>query len=214
MTVKIEKELSKVKTHIIDYASIKSILINMGYVNVNDKINHLKQKGILKSIKKGLYYHSSIISNNILSKEVLANTILGPSYISLEYALAYHGLIPESVYQLTSVSTKRSKEYRTEAGVFSYKQIRKDLFSLGLKIEQAKDARFMMATKEKAICDMIYLTRDISLLSQKALIVFLEDDLRIDIDDLKDIDIEVVRAYYQVCKSKQIAILLKLIESI
>jgi len=214
MIAKIERELSKVKTHIIDYASIKSILVNMGYANINDKINHLKQYGVLKPIKKGLYFHSSIISNNILSKEVLANTILGPSYISLEYALAYHGLIPESVHQLTSVTTKRSKEYHTEVGLFTYKQIRMDLYSLGLKIEQQHKRSFIMATKEKAICDMIYLRKGEPLLSQKALIVFLEDDLRIDLDDFSDMDIEVVRVYYQLSKSKQIAIFLKLIENL
>jgi len=213
MIGEIERELSKIKTHIIDHASISSILSNLGYYKINDKINHLKQKGVLKPIKKGLYYHSSIISKNIISKELLANTILGPSYISLEYALSYHGLIPESVFQLTSVCTKRSKQYDTDLGIFSYKHIKKELFSIGLKIEQARNGVFMIATKEKALCDMIYLKRDVTFFSKKNLIAFLEDDLRIDIDDLNDLNIEIVNNYYQKSKSKRIAIFLKLLKN-
>ncbi|NPD43950.1 MULTISPECIES: hypothetical protein [unclassified Lentimicrobium] len=212
MIGEIERELSKIKTHIIDHSSISSILMNLGYFKVNDKINHLKQKGVLKPIKKGLYYHSSIITKNIISKELLANTILGPSYISLEYALSYHGLIPESVFQLTSVCTKRSKQYDTELGVFSYKHIKKELFSIGLKIEHAKNGFFMIATKEKALCDMIYL-KNTSFFSKKELIAFLEDDLRIDIVDLNNLNIEIINDYYQKSKSKRIAIFLKLLKN-
>lgn len=110
MDLLIEKKLSKYKTHIIDYATLKSILVNIGYTNINDKINNLKQKGIIKSVKKELYIHTSLINKNIVSKELISNNLLGtPSYISLDYALYFYGLIPESVREITAITTKRSK---------------------------------------------------------------------------------------------------------
>ena len=101
---------------------------------INNKITQLIQKGILRPIKKGLYFHKSLIQDNLLSKEILANTILGPSYISLEYALSFYNLIPEAVYEMTSVCTKRSKKFNTEVGVFNYKHIKKELFSICFKL--------------------------------------------------------------------------------
>ena len=212
MLVKIEKALSKFESHIIDYSSIKSILLNMGYTGINNKITQLIQKEILRPIKKGLYFHKSLIQDNLLSKELLANTILGPSYISFEYALSFYGLIPEAVHKMTSASTKRSKEFDTELGVFSYKHIKKELFSIGINIEQTQNGNFIIATKEKALCDILYFTKDVSIRSKVSMIDFLEDDLRIDMQDLEDVDIDIIEKYYKFSKSNKIAILLKVLQ--
>jgi len=214
MIIEIEKELSKIKSHIIDYASIRSILVNMGYKSVGDKINMLKQKGILKSVKQGLYFHSSIVYNNILVKEILANIILGPSYISLEYALSYYGLIPEAVYEITCISTKRSKRFNTEVGSFSYKMIKKELFSIGINMVESKSGNFIIASKEKALCDIIYFSKDASLTSRKTISEFLENDLRIDMDELIEIDISIIQTYYEVSKSKKIGLFLKFVKEL
>lgn len=211
MNAIIEKELLKFKTHLIDYATIKTILQNIGYVNVNNKISKLKQEGVLKSIKKELYVHNSLINNNIISKEIIANNILGPSYISLDYALYYYGLIPETVHHITSITTKRSKKFETECGDFTFKQITKSLFQIGLRIEETKNGNFIISSKEKAICDKIYFTKDLKINSQKSLIEFLENDLRIDIDDLVDFNVEILKRYYEISKSKKIKLLLNLI---
>ena len=212
MLVAIEKELSKFESHIIDYSSIKSILLNMGYTRINNKIIQLRQKGVIKSIKKGLYFHKSLIQENYLSKEILANTILGPSYISLEYALSFYNLIPEAVYEMTSVCTKRSKKFNTEVGIFNYKHIKKELFSIGINIESATKGNFLIATKEKALCDIIYFTKGIALRSEESMIQFLENDLRIDMQELKEIDIDIVEQYYKVSKSSKIEIFIKIIQ--
>jgi len=212
MVIEIEKELLKFKSHIIDFASIKSILMTLGYKSIEDKINELKQKGVLKSVKKGLYFHSSIIYNNILVKEILANIISGPSYISLEYALSYHGLIPETVYELTCVSAKRSKYFSTVVGNFSYKMIKKDLFHIGLMLEETESGNFIIATKEKALCDTIYFNKDAYLLSKGSMLIFLENDLRLEMDELNKFDLSIIRSYYEISKSKKIAVFLKLLQ--
>lgn len=215
MDLLIEKKLSKYKTHIIDYATLKSILVNIGYTNINDKINNLKQKGIIKSVKKELYIHTSLINKNIVSKELISNNLLGtPSYISLDYALYFYGLIPESVHEITAITTKRSKVFKTDFGVFSYKQIKNELFTVGIKIENSKNGNFMIASKEKAVCDKIYFTKNIKLTSKLSMNSFLENDLRIDTDELIDFNLEIISKYYQISKSKKISTLLNLIKEL
>lgn len=215
MDLEIEKKISEYKTHIIDYATLKSILVNLNYLNINDKIDNLKQKGIIKSIKKGLYVHTSVVNKNIISKELISNRLLeGPSYVSLDYALYFYGLIPEAVHTITAVTTKRSKKFDTEFGIFSYQQIKKELFAIGIKIENLKNGNFMIAGKEKAICDKIYFTKDIKIVSKQAMVDFLENDLRIDLDELTDFNTEIISKYYKVSRSKKIQILLKIIKEL
>jgi len=215
MDLLVEEKLSKYKTHIIDYATLKSILINMGYENINDKINNLKRKGIIKSLKKGFYIHTSLINKNIVSKEFIANNLLNsPSYISLDYALFFHGLIPEAVHEITSVTTKRSKVFKTDIGIFSYKHIKKELFAIGIKTESSKKGNYLIAGKEKAICDKIYFTKGFELTSKSSLIEFIENDLRIDIDEFANFNMKTLSEYYQISKSKKIKTLINLIKEI
>lgn len=215
MDLIIERELSKYKNHIIDYATLKSILVNTGYTSVKDKIENLKQKGIIKSVKKGLYIHTSTINKNIISKELVSNNLLdSPSYISLDYALYFHGLIPETVHEITAVTTKRSKNFRTDFGTFSYKHIKKDLFAVGINIESSKNGNFLIASKEKALCDKVYFTKDVKLTSKHSIVEFIENDLRIDIDELVNFNTEIIIKYYEISKSKKIKILLNLIKEL
>lgn len=215
MDLLIEEKLSKYKTHIIDYATLKSILINLAYTNINDKINNLKQKGIIKTVKQGLYIHTSLINKNIISKELVSNNLLSsPSYISLDYALYFYGLIPEIVHEITAVTISRSKTFKTDFGVFSYKQIKKELFAIGIKIESSKNGNYLIATKEKAVCDKIYFTKALKLTSLSSMVKFIENDLRMDIDELTDFNTQIISEYYQVSKSKKIRILLNLIKQL
>ncbi len=210
----IEEELSKFKTHIIDNASLKNIFSKEGYANINDKIYRLKKEGILIPLKKGLYIHNSPLNKTIISKEIISNVLLGPSYISLDYALYYHGLIPESVHEVTGVTTKRSKTYSTNYGLFSYKHTQKELFPIGLVLEEAKAGNFIIASKEKALCDKIYFTNNVTISSQKMMFEFIEEDLRIDTEELESFDIEIVLEYYNITRSKKIKLFLNFIKEL
>jgi len=214
VNIAVEKKLQQYNTHIIDHATLATILLNCGYNGINDKINKLKKDGLLQTLKRGLYLHTSPFINNITSKEIIANTLLSPSYISFDYALYFYGVIPESVYDVTSATTKRSKKFTTLTGTYSFKQVKKELYPIGLKIESIKNGNFIIASKEKALCDKIYYTKDIQITSKKAMREFLEYDLRIDIDELEDCDIEIFQKYYKISKSKKIKFLLQVIEGI
>ncbi|TDT67946.1 hypothetical protein EDC55_1223 [Allofrancisella inopinata] len=212
MDVLIEKALGQYKSHIIDHATLSTIILNNKYTSVKDKIEYLKQKGIISTLKKGLYVHNSLYAKNIISKEIVANNMLSPSYVSLDYALYFYGIIPESVCDITSVTTKRSKSFNTGYGVFSFTKLKKELFSIGIVIEACQNGNFMIATKEKALCDKIYCTKDIQVASVSSMIDFLENDLRIDLDELKNFDINIVSKYYEISKSKKINSLQKVIK--
>jgi len=214
MNIAIEKNLQQYNTHIIDHATLATILLNNGYNGINDKINKLKKDGLLQTLKRGLYLHKSPFANTITSKEIIANTILSPSYISFDYALYFYALIPESVYDVTSATIKRSKKFTTDIGTFSFKQVKKELYPIGLKIESLRHGNFIIASKEKALCDKIYYTKDIKINSKKAMIEFLEDDVRVDFDELTDCDIDIFKKYYEISRSKKVKFLLQVMEDL
>ncbi len=90
------------------------------YKRPYDKINELVKQGILILVKRGIYIPGPKLNIAKPHSYLLANHILGPSYVSLESALSYHGLIPERVYEISSLTTQNSKTYKTPTGRFSY----------------------------------------------------------------------------------------------
>ena len=210
MNQSIEKYLQKYP--LVDYATIKNLLTENGYKYINDKIKYMKQQGLLTSLKKGLYVYHSPYVKTLISKEIIANNLLGPSYISYEYALYYHGLTPESVMEVTSATTKRAKTFSTPYGTFSYKHIDKRLYALGVEIVSSKQGNFMMAGKEKALCDKVFSTKGIKISSKKAMLVFIEEDLRVDMDELVDFDLDIVNKYAEISKSKKVEFLYKVLK--
>ena len=210
MNQSIEKYLQKYP--LVDYATIKNLLNENGYKCINDKIQYMKKQGLLTSLKKGLYLYHSPYVKTLISKEIIANNLLGPSYVSYEYALYYHGITPESVMEVTSATTKRAKTFSTPHGTFSYKHTNKRLFALGVEIVSSKQGNFMMAGKEKALCDKIFSAKGVKISSKKAMLVFLEEDLRVDRDELLDMDLEIVKKYAEISKSKRIEFLYKVLK--
>ena len=85
----------------------------------------------------------------------IANRIYGPSYISLEYALAYYRLIPETVYTVTSVTTKITREFTVEGKSYEYSRIKKKAYT-GYRLIKEGPAKILMAVPEKALVDYCY----------------------------------------------------------
>jgi len=202
------------KYPLVDYATIRNLLVENGYKYINDKIKYMKQQGLLTSLKKGLYIYNSPYNQTIVSKEIIANNLLGPSYISYEYALHFYGLIPERVDEVTSATTKRSKAFSTPYGLFSYRRIDKTLYGLGLKIVSSGQGNFIMASKEKAVCDTVLVTRGVRIASKKAMQIFLEEDLRIDRDEMVGFDLKIIKKYAEISGSKRVELLYKTVKGI
>jgi predicted transcriptional regulator of viral defense system len=130
--------------------------------SLNYWVKKLLREGEIISLKKGLYvsklYLLGLEKNPGLKEaylEYLANILRYPSYLSLEYALAKYGLIPEAVYSLTSVTIKSSRIYKNALGNFIYRKISPRLF-FGFINGEFEDKRVKIASPAKAIFDFFY----------------------------------------------------------
>ena len=181
------ESLSSLQNIPINSAVLKAMFDNLKYPK--NKISDMEKSGELIRLKKDLYVNKSIS----ISKELIANHLYGTSYVSLETALSYYGMIPERVYAIRSVTTKRAKIFSTPLGNFEYKTVSADYFSIGLCQEVIENRyAFLMATPTKAICDMIVATPNLRLQSVKAMQSYLIEDLRIDSDVLKTMDAAII----------------------
>jgi len=123
------------------------------------RLNEWQDKGYIKKVVRGYYIFSDLrLSEEILFK--IANRIYLPSYISLESALSYYHLIPESVYEITSISTRKTYHFVTSIGEFSYRTLKPPLF-FGYDLIKFQGKYLKMASMEKALLDYFYLHSDI-----------------------------------------------------
>ena len=168
-----------------------------------DKIPSLEKNGDLIRIKNGLYIIPNKNDKTSISKELIANHLYGISYISLETALAYYRMIPERVYSVRSMTTKRAKIVETPLGNFEYKTVSANYFSIGLRQEIMQNQyAFLIAEPTKAICDMIVASPNLRLQSVRAMRKYLLEDLRIDFDVLKTLNKNIVNQCIEVGKKK------------
>jgi predicted transcriptional regulator of viral defense system len=196
----------------VDYTTIVTALGN--YKSPADKLSGLEKSGDLIRLKKGLYIVAPKIHNQQVSKGLIANHLYGPSYISLESALSFYGLIPERVYSSRSMTLKRSKIFSTPLGIFEYVTASPAYFEIGIRQEIINDQyAYLIGTPEKAICDMIIATPSLRLQSVKAMQIYLEDDLRMDLSAMANFDIEIIQQCLVTGRKKiELAQLCKLLE--
>ena len=154
-------------------------------------------------LKKGLYLVSRKIHRQNISMELIANHLYGPSYVSLESALSLYGLIPERVHSIRSMTVKRGRKFITPVGNFEYLKAETGYFEIGIHQKNINDSYvFLIASPEKALCDLIISTAGIRIQSPKAMRVYLEDDLRMDFSDLLNFDPEIIKSCIETGKKK------------
>ncbi len=179
----------------------------------NQKIRLLERDKQIIRLKRGLYVCSPEITGKILSTELIANHLYAPSYVSMSSALRYYGLIPEAVYTKQSMTLKQAKEFDTQLGRFEYTHISKNAFSVGLTSIRKNDYAFVMAKPEKALCDLIANSPQVNLRYLKDAEIYLEEDIRMEPDDFRQMDAEVFEEYIKVGKkADSIRTLLKLLK--
>ncbi|MBN2258976.1 MAG: hypothetical protein JW702_00365 [Clostridiales bacterium] len=189
---------------------IKSLLelqeLYKDYSDVIGKINREVKKENLFTVIRGLYETDYRTPGHLLSAY-----IYGPSYLSFEYALSQHGLIPEkvSVYTNASFNKRKSKKYTNTFGIYTYRDIPKKAFPYGIKAHIVNGYSYFIATKEKALCDSLYIAPPQT--SMKRLKILMFDDLRIDIDMFFELDVEELLFLCDKYKSKNIWLLKKIV---
>jgi len=186
------------------------------YKRPNDKILSLKAEGLIEPVKKGLYIAGASLGAERPESALLANHILGPSYISVESALSYYGLIPEKVFAVTSMTTKASRKFQTNIGRYTYTNLSLPYYAFGLaSVSLSKDQQAIMAVPEKALCDKIATTAGITLRSQSSARDYVFGNLRMEEEDVAKFDLNAMLSWLENApKRESLEMLIKMIEKI
>ncbi len=177
------------------------------YINIKSKINREVHSGKLIQITRGLYETDA----NVTGK-YLAGRIFGPSYLSFDYALSLYGLIPEAVYKTytsASFQKKKTKKFENQYGVFTYRDIPSDVYPLGVLLYEENGYSYQIATPEKAMCDKLYSLPPVSNLTEFSALLF--DDLRIDENEFKKLDMEVIEKLAPLYRANNLKFLIKFV---
>ena len=189
----IEIGIIPVTTSIIEslYPELKS---------ANKKVTWLEKQGFIIRLKRGLYVVNPEYSRKTLSSELIANHLYAPSYISMSTALRYYGLVPEAVYVHQSMTVKHSRSFQTPIGGYDYKYISREAFSIGVRSIHKGDYAFLMASPEKALCDLIANSSKVNLRYIKDVETYLEQDIRMDMEEFYRMDATIFEDYIKVGK--------------
>ena len=176
----------KIAEEIFDYQVLMDALSM--FSKPRDAVTRLLSSEVILRIRKGLYCFGETYRRKPLSREYIANLIHGPSCVSLEYALSYHGMIPENVRTVTSVTCKRSMVINTPLGLFSYRMLTGGRYAAGLSLESAAGSSFLMATPEKALIDKVWTDNRFDGRRMSEFTPYLTEDLRIDLVTLRELN--------------------------
>lgn len=209
----IEQELRrKIRSEEFDYQLLLDILRH--YSQPRDKITKLIRKGVIMRVKKGLYIFGPDYAMSPYSPEILANLIYGPSYISLDYALNYYGMIPEKTVTLTSVTSGKKRVFQTPVGRFTYQAVPLAYYRVGIDIIGAGENRsFLMATREKALADKIYQGEGSEIRNIRDIETYLTRYLRIDTASLSQLSYPRMAEIVKRSRLKRLSILSEFIRA-
>jgi hypothetical protein len=186
------------------------------YNRPNAKIHGLISDGTLEQIRKGLYIAGPSLGAGKPESFLLANHILGPSYVSLESALSYYGLIPERVFEIASMTVKASGNFTTPMGIYTYTRISLPYYAFGIRQLSLTDKQHVMiASPEKALTDKIVSTSGIIFRSKNDTLNYLIENLRIDEKSLKDFNTPEITTWLpEAPKKESLSMLVKAINSL
>jgi predicted transcriptional regulator of viral defense system len=202
----------RIQRDIFDYQQLQECLRD--YAKPRDKISMLLRRGHIVRIKKGLYVFGDSYRRAPASRELMANLIYGPSYISMEYALGFHGLIPERVESVTSATTGQSRQFSTPFGVFTYRKLAPARYANGAELVKSGEATFLIATPEKALIDLVWADKRFNSGTPAELASYLEEDLRIDAKRLAKLNRNRLRTIATAYCSRKITLLCRYLLSL
>ena len=178
------------------------------------KAKRIEEKNDIIRLKRGIYVVSPEISGKLLNEFLIANHLYGPSYVSMQSALRFYGLIPERVYGITSMTTGLAKRYSNKIAEFTYVHCPENYYNVGVRSQQEEGMSFLIATREKALCDLMIYTPNLNLRYLSEIKSFLKEDLRFEMDELKTFDLDLLRECQKRGRKKgMISQLIKIIEN-
>lgn len=180
-----EKAIAHSRTGIFTIGDVLTWLPHATRASVYAHIQRALKSGEVIQIRRGLYHLSKSPFSPLVSTGVLANLIYGPSYVSFESALAYHGWIPEAVRNCTSVTSGRPRHFDTPHGRFSYVRIKETPLMAAVICAESTSGAFLVASPLKALADMVA-SRGLDWTNSNPLV----SSLRIEPDDLDTLSSE------------------------
>ncbi|MEX2089875.1 MAG: hypothetical protein WEB62_08875 [Bacteroidota bacterium] len=138
---------------LLDRLNKKEMSGRQGLLN---QLTRWQKKGLLVKLRRGMYILNEQDRRTTPPRAFLANQMYTPSYVSLEYALALYGLIPERVADVTSVSTKKTARFSNALGVFSYQHVSPAIFRGFRTAKDDQGFNYFIAEPEKAVLDFLY----------------------------------------------------------
>lgn len=203
MSSLLEKTLRSLDSDYVTTAELAALLpINSNARHAQIK-RALAQRHLIR-LKRGIYRRGGYLERSAPHPFEIAQYLIWPSYVSLESALSYYGLIPEAIYMTTSVTTQRSKSVANEFGNFGYKQIPHDNFFIDVQRIQTEENVYYVANPWKALCDYVYCYNKNWDNLQPAI-----ESLRLSIEDLPRLSIQLSKVLIDFYSSKRITSFLK-----
>ena len=170
------------------------------YREINDNQTYIK-------VCRGIYE-----TNKNVERHLLAPIIESDSYLSFEYALAYYGLIPERVYVYTSATTlkRHNRKVKNYFGTYTYTDVPLDVWRFGIERIEDGDYVYLIACKEKALCDTLYKKPAVDSVIELKQLLF--EDMRIDVDEFYELNFEDIISICDLYKKKNLKLLKKMLE--
>ena len=168
--------------------------------NICTQLHRWCKAGKLLPLRRGMYAFAGIFAKETLNPAELSNNLYRPSYISLEWALGYYGLIPEKVVRYTNVTTRQPKSFENVFGFFRYRNIKQTAFFGYTELEVSKK-KMVIAEPEKALLDFFHLSNGKWDMSRMSEMRFQNSDL---------IDLMKIKKYSEKFSSPRLTALLRL----
>ena len=185
MNLLVEKAVRGTTTGIFTFGDVVNWYPTASRAAIYAHVQRALKTGDVIQVRRGLYHLARTVFPRLVSVEVLANLIYGPSYVSFESALSYHGWIPEAVRNCTCVTSMRPRTFETIHGLFSYTQIKQTPLLAGVQNVDSGRGTFFIATPLKALADMVA-ARGLDWTDCRPLV----ESLRIESDDLERLQAE------------------------
>ena len=172
------------------------------YLSPACKLGRMVENGEVIRLKRGIYE-----TDPNTPPYLVAQYLCEPSYISFEYALSWHEIIPERTVVITNatVNKHKTKRFDTPLGSFSYSDVPIDAFRVGVKKFVEDDYEYFLATPAKAVCDKLY--KMPSTRSYKGLETLMFNDLRFDEEEIMSLDVKTIREYAELYRCTTITTL-------
>lgn len=124
---------------------------------MRNQLTRWQKRGLIIQLKRGLYVLNKSDCRLNPCRFFFANQLLWPSYVSLESALGYYGLIPEAVADVTSVTSKKTSRFKNPLGEFIFQRVKPAAFRGYRSYKDEAGLDVFIAEPEKAVVDFLYL---------------------------------------------------------